>query len=325
MPPWRLTRSRRPTRLSTQSIAATSATCRTSWATCCCRWSFTPGSARRSVPFPSRTSSQASAPRWCAGTRTSSTGRRSARPRPASTRSGTPCARNARRASALPPRPKRTRRCTASSPRWPKAGEGKPALSNELWETIKAEERKAKGDARGGVPAGLLAGITPALPGLTRAVKLQRKAATVGFDWSDAKLVLAKIREEGRRDRARGGRCLARGGRGRDRRPSVRGGQPRASPQRRSGDGGARCQRQVRAPFRAYRGPRSPPRAPPRRTPRSTRWRRCGARRRPRGFRTSGDASHTRRARSAVSPRRAAPSSGSAPSSGRIHPMPTMP
>ena len=76
------------------------------------------------------------------------------------------------------------------------AGDGKPALSNELWETIKAEERKAKGDAKGGVPVSLLAGVTPALPGLTRAVKLQRKAATVGFDWSDAKLVLAKIREE---------------------------------------------------------------------------------------------------------------------------------
>ncbi len=73
------------------------------------------------------------------------------------------------------------------------AGDGKPALSNEVWETIKAEERKAKG---GTLPLGLLAGVTPTLPGLTRAVKLQRKAATVGFDWSDAKLVLAKIREE---------------------------------------------------------------------------------------------------------------------------------
>ena len=76
------------------------------------------------------------------------------------------------------------------------AGDGKPALSNEVWERIKAEERKAKGRTRGETKAGVLTGITSALPGLTRAVKLQRKAATVGFDWSDAKLVLAKIREE---------------------------------------------------------------------------------------------------------------------------------
>jgi phosphoribosyl-ATP pyrophosphohydrolase len=34
------------------------------------------------------------------------------------------------------------------------------------------------------------------LPGLTRAVKLQTKASNVGFDWNEARLVLAKIREE---------------------------------------------------------------------------------------------------------------------------------
>ena len=42
----------------------------------------------------------------------------------------------------------------------------------------------------------LLADIPLALPGLTRAVKLQAKAATVGFDWNDARLVIEKIREE---------------------------------------------------------------------------------------------------------------------------------
>ena len=36
------------------------------------------------------------------------------------------------------------------------------------------------------------------LPALTRAVKLQAKASTVGFDWNDARLVLAKIQEEAR-------------------------------------------------------------------------------------------------------------------------------
>ena len=68
--------------------------------------------------------------------------------------------------------------------------DGAPVMTNKVWETIKAEERKAKG------VKGLLADVAPALPGLTRAVKLQRKASTVGFDWSDARLVLAKIREE---------------------------------------------------------------------------------------------------------------------------------
>ena len=45
-------------------------------------------------------------------------------------------------------------------------------------------------------PAGLLAGVPAAMPGLTRAVKLQRQAAKAGFDWDDARLVLEKIREE---------------------------------------------------------------------------------------------------------------------------------
>ena len=35
-----------------------------------------------------------------------------------------------------------------------------------------------------------------ALPALTRAVKLQRRAGTVGFDWNDPHAVIAKIREE---------------------------------------------------------------------------------------------------------------------------------
>ena len=68
------------------------------------------------------------------------------------------------------------------------------ARRGETWEAIKAEERLAKG--RGQVAAGLLDGVTVTLPGLTRAVKLQAKASTVGFDWHDAKAVLAKIEEE---------------------------------------------------------------------------------------------------------------------------------
>ena len=42
----------------------------------------------------------------------------------------------------------------------------------------------------------MLAGVPLALPALTRAAKLQAKAARVGFDWADARLILAKVREE---------------------------------------------------------------------------------------------------------------------------------
>jgi ATP diphosphatase len=62
-----------------------------------------------------------------------------------------------------------------------------------LWERIKAEERAERGQT---APAGALAGVPAALPALTRALKLQDKAGQVGFDWNDARAVLAKIREE---------------------------------------------------------------------------------------------------------------------------------
>ena len=58
------------------------------------------------------------------------------------------------------------------------------------WEAQKAEERKAKG------ADGLLDDVPPGLPGLTRAVKLQKRAGRVGFDWPDARSVLDKIAEE---------------------------------------------------------------------------------------------------------------------------------
>jgi nucleoside triphosphate diphosphatase len=63
-----------------------------------------------------------------------------------------------------------------------------------LWAKIKAEEKAARPQEK----PGLLADVPVALPGLTRAVKLQGKASTVGFDWNDARLVLDKIREETR-------------------------------------------------------------------------------------------------------------------------------
>ena len=70
---------------------------------------------------------------------------------------------------------------------------------NVQWDQIKAEEKAARAHA-GRAPApgrdGALAGVSPGLPALARALKLQQKAGKVGFDWNDPKAVLAKIREE---------------------------------------------------------------------------------------------------------------------------------
>ncbi|SLN54736.1 nucleoside triphosphate pyrophosphohydrolase [Oceanibacterium hippocampi] len=63
------------------------------------------------------------------------------------------------------------------------------------WEEQKARERAAKAGAEGREPSAL-DGVSRTLPGLTRAVKLQNRAGRVGFDWPDAKPVIAKIREE---------------------------------------------------------------------------------------------------------------------------------
>ncbi len=77
-----------------------------------------------------------------------------------------------------------------------------PQAVKGLWGEIKRREKAERGAARAasGLPAeddsGLLGGIPAALPGLTRAVKLQAKASGVGFDWKDARLVIAKLREE---------------------------------------------------------------------------------------------------------------------------------
>lgn len=58
------------------------------------------------------------------------------------------------------------------------------------WETIKARERASKAEK------GVLDGVALGLPGLTRAVKLQARAARVGFDWPGPEDVLAKLAEE---------------------------------------------------------------------------------------------------------------------------------
>ena len=66
------------------------------------------------------------------------------------------------------------------------------------WEAIKAEERADKAVRRGAgsEAASLLDDVPRTLPGLNRAEKLTRRAASVGFDWPDKEAVLAKVREE---------------------------------------------------------------------------------------------------------------------------------
>lgn len=58
------------------------------------------------------------------------------------------------------------------------------------WESIKQAERDERGQS------GLLDDVPTALPALSRAAKLQKRAAGVGFDWSSAAEVLAKLDEE---------------------------------------------------------------------------------------------------------------------------------
>lgn len=60
------------------------------------------------------------------------------------------------------------------------------------WEALKAGEREAAGDADGSA----LAGISRGLPEWQRALKLQQKAARVGFEWPDVEPVFAKLHEE---------------------------------------------------------------------------------------------------------------------------------
>jgi len=66
------------------------------------------------------------------------------------------------------------------------------ASQKDFWEKLKESERTASGQTS------LLDDVASALPALTRAEKLQRRASTVGFDWNNAHLVLDKLAEEAR-------------------------------------------------------------------------------------------------------------------------------
>jgi ATP diphosphatase len=69
------------------------------------------------------------------------------------------------------------------------------AAQSASWEAFKAEERAAKAAADSGTPSAL-DGVTVGLPSLARALKLQKRAARVGFDWPEAVQVFDKIDEE---------------------------------------------------------------------------------------------------------------------------------
>ena len=60
------------------------------------------------------------------------------------------------------------------------------------WEKLKAEERAAKGQT----DTSALAGVSKGLGALQRAVKLQKRAARVGFDWPEVEPIFDKLTEE---------------------------------------------------------------------------------------------------------------------------------
>jgi len=62
------------------------------------------------------------------------------------------------------------------------------AAQNEAWEAHKAAER--------GPQESVLDGVALAYPALLRAAKISKRAARIGFDWPDARSVIAKINEE---------------------------------------------------------------------------------------------------------------------------------
>jgi nucleoside triphosphate diphosphatase len=69
----------------------------------------------------------------------------------------------------------------------------------ENWDRIKAEEKAERAARRPPEEfshKSLLSNVKAGQPALTRAMELQRKASTVGFDWNDPRAVLSKIREE---------------------------------------------------------------------------------------------------------------------------------
>jgi nucleoside triphosphate diphosphatase len=69
------------------------------------------------------------------------------------------------------------------------------AAQSAAWEDQKALERQARAAAAGNAES-VLDGVALALPALLRSVKIQQRAARIGFDWPQARPVVAKVIEE---------------------------------------------------------------------------------------------------------------------------------
>lgn len=76
-------------------------------------------------------------------------------------------------------------------------------MAKGAWERIKAEEKAERAERRVAMglqpqseATGLLDSVPVAMPATVEALKLQQKAAKVGFDWNNPKTVIAKLREE---------------------------------------------------------------------------------------------------------------------------------
>ncbi|CAM3324665.1 nucleoside triphosphate pyrophosphohydrolase [Halomonas lysinitropha] len=86
-------------------------------------------------------------------------------------------------------------------PRGMSAEEIETRQVHSRWESLKDEERAERANdtsatSRNGAPASVLDDVPLTLPALSRAAKLSKRAARVGFDWPDSSGVLEKIREE---------------------------------------------------------------------------------------------------------------------------------
>lgn len=69
------------------------------------------------------------------------------------------------------------------------------AAQTVAWEALKAEERAAAREGSS-TPPSALDGLPTSLPALKQAEKVQKRAARVGFDWTDPKDIIGKIAEE---------------------------------------------------------------------------------------------------------------------------------
>ena len=76
------------------------------------------------------------------------------------------------------------------------AARGTAQTTKQTWEDIKAEERRQATSQKADATASVLDDVAITLPAISRAAKLQKRAARVGFDWPDLRSVVAKMHEE---------------------------------------------------------------------------------------------------------------------------------